>query len=69
MKKRFKLRKQSDKILILRWQDDGVLFGPQWECITSFDNIGDNIEMCKTIVQLLNKCDQRINNPNTNDKH
>lgn len=68
MKKRFKLRKKSGKIFILRWQSEGVLFGPQWEGIITFDNVDNNIDRCKAIVRLMNECDQHTNYPNKNDK-
>lgn len=68
MKKRFKLRKQSGKIIILRWQCEGVLFGPQWESICAFDNINNNMDRCKTIIQLMNECDEHTNIHDANDK-
>ncbi len=68
MKKRFKLRKQSGKITILRWQSEGVLFGPQWEGITTFDNAENNLERCKAIIRLMNECDEHTNTINDNDK-
>lgn len=68
MKKRFKLRAQGGKILILRWQSEGVLFGPQWEGITAFDNNDNNLERCKAIIRLMNECDNHTKTINDNDK-
>ena len=59
MKKRFKLLKRDSRILILRWETDGVLFGPDWQCIASFANAEPHQEeRVNTIVRLLNECDR-----------
>lgn len=58
MKKRFKLRDRHGKIHILQWVTDGVLFGPNWESVASFESNESNMTRCKTIVQLMNKCDK-----------
>ena len=57
MKKRFKLLNQNGRILILRWDIDGKLFGPDWECVASFDNVDSNLERVKKIIGLMNECD------------
>lgn len=67
MKKRFKLLNQKGKILILRWDVDGKLFGPDWECVASFENVEANQERVKTIIRLMNECDKHTEQ-NTNDR-
>lgn len=67
MKKRFKLLNQKGKILILRWDVDGRLFGPDWECIASFENVESNQERVKTIIRLMNECDKHTEQ-NNNDR-
>lgn len=64
MKKRFKLLHRNGKIHILKWETDGKLFGPEWECIATFDNVHSNQERVKAIIQLMNLCDKHseINN-------
>lgn len=58
MKKRYKLLDKQGKLRILRWATDGKLFGPDWECMATFDKRNDNMERCKTIIKLMNECDQ-----------
>lgn len=58
MKKNFKHLEKNGRIYIMRWIDDGVLFGPDWESIASFDKNPPNLERCKTITRLLNECDK-----------
>ena len=63
MKKSFKRIENGDKIHILHWETDGVLFGPCWSSIALFDNTMENLERCKTIVKLMNQCDMHTNRP------
>ena len=58
MKKRFKLLNRKGKILILKWEVAGRLFGPGWDCVAVFDNVDTNQERVKTIVGLMNECDK-----------
>lgn len=67
MKKRYKLLKQNSKILILHWETDGMLFGPDWVCIASFENVEANQERVKTIIRLMNECDKHTEQ-NNNDR-
>ena len=67
MKKRYKLLKSNGSIHILRWASRGVLFGPQWEAIATFDNRDNNIERCKQIVQIMNECDKHTNHTDNNN--
>ncbi len=68
MKKRFKLlNDKRGRILLLKWETDGVLFGPDWGCIAAFDNTDNNLERCKTIIRLMNECDKHTDHPN-NDR-
>ena len=68
MKKRFKLLNRKGKILILRWDVDGRLFGPDWECIASFENVESNQERVKTIIRLMNECDKNTEQNNDDRK-
>lgn len=68
MKKRFKLLNRKGKILILRWDVDGRLFGPDWECIASFENVESNQERVKTIIRLMNECDKHTEQNNDDRK-
>ena len=67
MKKRFKLLSRNGKLHILHWESHGVLFGPQWAGIASFDDRGNNLEMCKSIIRMLNECDKYTNHTNEDD--
>lgn len=67
MKKRFKLLNRDCKIHILHWKSDGVLFGPQWESIISFDDRDNNLDRCKSIIRMLNECDRHTNHTNEDD--
>lgn len=58
MKKRFKLLIRNGKILMLKWEADGKLFGSDWDCIAAFDNVDTNLERVKTIIRLMNECDK-----------
>jgi hypothetical protein len=42
MKKRYKLLEKNGKVHILHWVTDGVLFGPDWESIATFDKQDSN---------------------------
>ncbi|WP_304647417.1 hypothetical protein [uncultured Duncaniella sp.] len=64
MKKRFKLIDRHGKVNILQWVTDGVLFGPNWESMASFDSNKSNLERCKTIIRLMNECDKHTDHPN-----
>lgn len=68
MKKRYKLLKQNSRILILHWETDGMLFGPEWVCIASFENAGANQERIKTIIRLMNECDKHTEQSNNDRK-
>lgn len=63
MKKNYKRLEKNGKVYILHWATEGMLFGPTWDCIASFDNKGSNLERCKTIVKLLNECDKHTIHP------
>lgn len=67
MKKRFKLLNQNGKVLILKWVDDGKLFGSDWDCIAMFENVDANQERVKAIIRLMNECDKHTDHPN-NDR-
>lgn len=67
MKKRYKLLKQNSKILILHWETDGMLFGPDWVCVASFEKVEANQERVKTIIRLMNECDKHTEH-NNNDR-
>lgn len=64
MKKRYKLLEKNGKVHILHWVTDGVLFGPDWESIATFDKQDSNLERCKTIIRLMNECDKHTDHPN-----
>lgn len=57
MRKKFKLLTDQNKIFILKWEVDGRLFGPDWNCIATFDNVDNNLERARSIIRLMNKCD------------
>ena len=57
MKKRYKRLEKGGRIFILHWTTDGMLFGPDWERVASFERNGPNLERCKTIIKLMNECD------------
>lgn len=57
MKKRYKRLEKGGRIFILHWTTEGMLFGPDWERVASFDKNESNLERCKTIIRLLNACD------------
>ena len=67
MKKRYKLLKRDSRILILHWETDGMLFGHDWICIASFENVEANQERVKTIIRLMNECDNQVGQ-NNNDR-
>lgn len=67
MKKRFKLLNQKGKILILKWEVEGRLFGPDWDCIAAFENVDGNLDRVKTIIRLMNECDKHTEQ-NNNDR-
>lgn len=56
MKKEFKYRYDTHHIYIQSWVTEGLLFGPSWMTLASFDNIPENMERCKKIVKMLNEC-------------
>ncbi len=62
--KNFKRTERNGKIHIVHRETDGVLFGPCWATIATFDNKDDNLERCKTIVRLMNECDKHTDHPN-----
>lgn len=64
MKKRYKMLCRSGKVLILHWETDGKLFGPDWEVIAKFDDNDQNQQRCKTIIRLMNECDKHTDHPN-----
>ena len=57
MKKRYRHIERGDKIGILFWNTDGVLFGSGWETIAQFHRTEANLDRCKMIVKLMNDCD------------
>lgn len=59
MKKRFKLLEKTEHVYILRWETDGMLFGPEWVIVAKFPINGPNIERCKQIIRLMNECDRQ----------
>ena len=68
MKKRYKLLVKNGKVHILHWETDGVLFGPDWECIAVFDDIDSNIERCQRIIRIMNECDKHKDNSENDGK-
>lgn len=67
MKKRYKRLVKNDKIYILYWEMDGVLFGPDWKSVAMFDNTHANQQRCKEIVSLMNKCDRKTDDRKRNN--
>ena len=63
MSKRFKRKLANGKIHLLRWVEQGRLFGPDWDTVATFDSNKENRERSKTIIQLLNQCSEHTNHP------
>lgn len=61
MRKRYKLLVKNGKVHILHWESDGKLFGPEYDCIASFDHKTANVDRCKSIVRLMNECERHTN--------
>ena len=57
MKKRFKIISEGGRIYILKWVENSMLFGPNWQSIANFKNNTLNRQRCKTIIKLLNECE------------
>lgn len=68
MKKRYKLLAKFGKIHILRWVTDGVLFGPGWESVATFNDVGSNLERCKKLIRIMNECDKHADRLNNDDR-
>lgn len=66
MKPTFKMLVKDGRVVILGWETQGVLFGPQWRAIANFPHTGQNELRCKTITRLLNECNEHSQNQEHN---